>query len=121
MSNTHVLLIVEDDDDLRESLAELIALRGFKTVAVANGREALDKLVGGLTPCLIILDLMLPDVSGWEFRERQLAIPELSRIPVLIMSGANDLASHAKQLQAIAFLPKPISFDLLFRMLATYC
>lgn len=115
------VLIVEDDDDLRDSLAELLALRGYKVVGVANGREALDILANGLSPCLIILDLMLPIVSGWEFRNQQLADPRLSEIPIMVLSGVNNLEIESQRLQAIAFVPKPINFDLLFKTVDQYC
>lgn len=117
----HTILVVEDDDDLRESLTELLEARGFPVVAVQNGKDALERLAGGLSPCLIVLDLMLPVVSGWEFRNHQLADTRLAKIPTIIMSGAYNLESETQRLQAIAFVPKPINIDLLFKTVEQYC
>ena len=116
-----VVLIVEDDDDLRESLAEVLTLRGFDAVAAANGREALDMLKAGLSPCLILLDLMLPVMSGWEFRELQRANPIISQIPTVVISGINNPEKEAATLGAAGFVPKPINLDLLYETLAQHC
>jgi len=115
------ILIVEDDDDLRDSILELLQLRGFNVVAAADGQQALDELRAGLTPCLIILDLMLPVVSGWEFRNQQLSDPRLSEIPTVIVSGINNLEIESRRLQATAFVSKPINFDLLFKTVEQNC
>src|ERR1700739_2929603 len=96
------ILLIEDDDDIRESLADILKLRNYQVVAVANGRDALDWLALGENPCLIILDLMLPVISGWEFRNQQLADPKWAQIPTVLLSGINDLAQHSQRLQAVA-------------------
>lgn len=121
MAKTDAVLVVEDDDDIRDSIVELLALRGFDAVAATNGREALDQLAAGLLPCLIILDLMLPVVSGWEFRAQQLADPRFSQIPILILSGAENLAAESRQLQAVAFESKPVQVNRLFKTIEQYC
>lgn len=115
------ILIVEDDADIRESLADLLEVRGYNVVAVADGREALNRLEAGLLPCLIILDLMLPVMSGREFRRRQLKDGRWSDIPTVVLSGANNGAEESRRLQAIAFLPKPIDFDSLYDMIGRFC
>ena len=115
------ILIIEDDDDLRDSLFELISLKGYKVEAVANGREALERLADVPVPCLIILDLMLPVISGWEFRRQQLSDPRLSKIPTVILSGISNLETESRRLQAIACVSKPIDFDLLFKTIDEYC
>ncbi len=120
-SGMDTILIVEDDDDLRDSILELLQLRGFNVVAAADGQQALDELRAGLTPCLIILDLMLPVVSGWEFRNQQLSDPRLSEIPTVIVSGINNLEIESRRLQATAFVSKPINFDLLFKTVEQNC
>ena len=115
------ILIVEDDEDLRDSLAELFEERGYAVVAAQNGQDALNRLVAGLVPCLILLDLMLPIVSGWEFRNQQLADPRFAQIPIIILSGIHNLRSEAQRLQAVAFVPKPLDFDRLFKAIDQYC
>src|SRR5262245_62354165 len=81
------VLIVEDDADLRDMMAQLLSMQGFKAATVANGREALDYLRSGSRPDLILLDLMMPVMDGWEFRRQQVADPELAGVPVVILSA----------------------------------
>lgn len=116
-----MILLIEDDNDLRESLTELLSIRGYDTIAVTNGREALEWLQANSAPCLILLDLMLPVMSGWEFRRQQLADTKLSGIPTVILSGLHDAASESQRLQASAFLPKPIDFLSLYDVIDRYC
>ncbi len=115
------ILLIEDDADIRELLAELLQFRGYQVAAVANGREALDRLEADVLPCLIILDLMLPVISGWEFRRRQLSDPRWSTIPTVLLSSANNLSEQLQRLQAVAFIPKPIDFQLLYETIDRYC
>jgi CheY-like chemotaxis protein len=84
------ILIVEDDADLREMMAQLLTLEGFRAETVANGREALDYLQKGDYPDLILLDLMMPVMDGWEFRRRQRAHPEYAQVPVVVLSALDQ-------------------------------
>jgi CheY-like chemotaxis protein len=119
MSGT--VLLVEDDADIRQDLAELLADEGWKVVTAADGAQALRLLRDGLRPALIILDLMMPVMNGWDFRAAQLADPHLAKIPVVIVSGAADLVDHAKALNASGFLTKPIALDRLFAAMKACC
>jgi CheY-like chemotaxis protein len=109
------VLIVEDDEDLREMMAQLLTLEGFQTATVANGREALEYLHEASTPDVILLDLMMPVMNGWQFRSAQTNDPELSKIPVVVVTaaGARD---QIPAIDADAWLSKPVDFD---RLLAT--
>jgi CheY-like chemotaxis protein len=111
------VLLVEDDDDLREALRARLERRGFSVVAVSHGREALDYLFECGEPIgIILLDLMMPVMDGWTLRQELLSDPELARIPVVVLSGVSDLASATTGLNATAWLSKPIQFDRLCRL-----
>jgi len=82
------LLLVEDDEDIRESLTAALEERGYPVEVAENGLEALDKLRSGCRPAVILLDLMLPVMDGWAFRSELLQDPELAGIPVIVLSAA---------------------------------
>jgi CheY-like chemotaxis protein len=114
------VLIVEDDADLREMMAQLLWLEGFKSASVANGREALEYLHDSAErPEVILLDLMMPVMDGWEFRRHQQADPALNQVPVIVLSALD--ASRAADLSAEAFLKKPLDFDRLIELVRGYC
>jgi CheY-like chemotaxis protein len=113
------VLIVEDDGDLREMMAQLLTLEGYQTAAVANGREALEYLLRGDRPHVILLDLMMPIMDGWEFRRNQQADPSLADIPVVILSALDQ--SRAANMHADAFLKKPLDFDRMLQLVRGYC
>ncbi len=113
------VLIVEDDADLREMMAQLLSLEGFQAAAVANGREALEYLDGSHKPQVILLDLMMPVMDGWEFRRKQQANPALASVPVIILSALDQ--ARAGNLDATAFLKKPLDFDHLLALVREQC
>ena len=114
------VLIVEDDEDLREMMAQLLTLEGFDAATVANGREALDYLRHNSTvPDVILLDLMMPVMDGWEFRRRQKADPDIAPVPVIVLSALDQ--ARAANLDATAFLKKPLDFDRLLTLVRTHC
>jgi CheY-like chemotaxis protein len=105
------VLIIEDDDGVAESLAAILREEGYVVESATNGAEALRRLEQRPLPTLILLDLMMPVVDGIDFRRRQLADPELSKIPIIIISARPDVAEQAQTLHADAFLQKPMSFE----------
>jgi CheY-like chemotaxis protein len=113
------VLIVEDDEDLREMMAQLLTLEGFHAATVANGREALQYLHNGEKPHVILLDLMMPVMDGWEFRRQQQADPALAPVPVIVLSALDQ--GRASSLEADAFLKKPLDFDRLLSLVRAYC
>lgn len=121
MSCTHGVLLVEDDPDLRQDLAYLIQYEGYTVTTAANGREALDCLCTMQRPCVIILDLMMPVMDGWELRAELLKMPELKDVPVVLLSGVADVQSQAQSLQAVDYLTKPIDLRRLYHMVSEYC
>jgi CheY-like chemotaxis protein len=110
------LLLVEDDPDVREDLGFLLQQQGHSVVLAAHGREALDLLMQGLRPRMIILDLMMPVMDGWQLRAELLKTPELAAIPVVLLSGVADLAQQAEALNAASYLTKPIDLARLYRV-----
>jgi CheY-like chemotaxis protein len=103
------ILLVEDEPDLRKDLAFLLADEGYRVRTAADGAEALALLEGGARPAVILLDLMMPVMDGWETRARLRTTPALSNIPVVILSGvANDEAEIAA-LAVAAYVTKPMS------------
>jgi CheY-like chemotaxis protein len=108
------VVVVDDDEDLRELVVQLLRSVGFEGVGFADGRAALASMrrPGGL-PAVILLDLEMPGMTGWEFRREQLRDPLLAGVPVVVASGA-DLAS----IEADAYLAKPYETDELCRVLA---
>ncbi|HEY1584574.1 MAG TPA: response regulator [Polyangia bacterium] len=105
------VLIIEDDEGVADSLAAILREEGYDVEAVNDGAAALQRLQQRPLPTLILLDLMMPVVDGIDFRRRQLADAELSKIPVIIISARPDIAEQAQTLHADAFLQKPMSFE----------
>ena len=89
-ANSAPVLIVEDDASFREALEGLLDLAGYKAVSVGSANEALNYLVAGTPPCLIVLDLMLPDISGDAFFATIRADPTLAKIPVVVVTGQSE-------------------------------
>lgn len=112
------LLIVDDDRETRDMLVTLLEGVGFHTIAAEDGLEALHALrtvrhLAPETPCLVLLDLLMPRLGGHEFRRAQLADPLVAGVPVVIMSGAVDAPERARGLGAVATLSKPVDTDTL--------
>ncbi|HXJ23917.1 MAG TPA: response regulator [Polyangia bacterium] len=87
MSQTEYILLVDDDPDLRQCLVDILEDEGFVTQTAGTGREALALLQSPHLPSLILLDLMMPELNGWQFYERQQSDPRLAPIPVLVVTA----------------------------------
>jgi CheY-like chemotaxis protein len=111
----HVLL-VDDDSEIRELLAELLVSAGFGVDVAANGVEALACLKSH-RPSVVILDLMMPVMSGWQLRARMLEDESLSAIPVIVVSGAGDLCESSAALGAREVFAKPVAWPTLLAAL----
>jgi len=118
----HAVLLVEDDYDTREAFTLLIEGMGISVVAAANGREALAALHADARPCVIILDIAMPEMDGFTFRRAQLADPALADIPVAVVSGAGwAVEREGRSLGITTFLRKPIEPDALLGALRDRC
>jgi CheY-like chemotaxis protein len=109
LSETHPILVVEDDPDSRTMLATMLEWQGYQVVTASNGMEAFN-MANRHHPWLIILDLMMPVMSGEEFRRVQLASSTLKNIPVLVLSAHHDAPQIARRLHVEGCLRKPIDF-----------
>ena len=120
------VLIVEDDADTREMLVTLLGDEGFHAVAAEDGLEALHLLrtvrhLRPERPCLVLLDLRMPRMSGNEFRRAQLADPVVANVPIAVMSGAVDAEELSRSLGAVATLPKPLDITFLLQVVRQHC
>ncbi len=116
------ILLVEDDADVRATLAELLEEEGYEVVCATNGAEALAELDAPAAPSAILLDLAMPVMDGWTFRSRQRSDPRLAAIPTVVISA--NLSSDAGamgRLGADAVLPKPFDLGRLVETLQRLC
>ena len=103
------VMVVEDDATIRELVIELLGTEGFTAVGARSGQEALRRLrQEHLHPSVILLDLMMPVMDGWQFRAEQLSDPDLASIPVVVVSASND-----GNVPADDHLDKPFDIDVL--------
>ncbi len=109
------VMIVEDDRDTREMLGRFLELEGFDVHTAANGRQALDSLIAGDPASVILLDLMMPVMDGWQFRAAQINDPRVSHIPVVVVTAAGA-REKIPPINADGWVSKPIDLD---RLLAT--
>lgn len=114
------VLIVEDDNDIRSSVAEVLEEAGFSTSMVANGAEALSFLRRGALPNLILLDLMMPVMDGFAFREEQLKDTALAGIPVVIMSADGNIVAKRERAKSAAYIKKPLDIVDLIEIVEKY-
>jgi CheY-like chemotaxis protein len=115
-----VILIVEDNADVREGLALLLRDDGYEVATASNGLEALDRLRGGLAPSLILLDLMMPVMTGWEFRYEQLKDSKLAAVPIVLLTAVADPEREATLLNAVGYLLKTDGYDKILETVRNY-
>jgi CheY-like chemotaxis protein len=115
------ILIVEDESDLSELMAEVLEGEGHRVVAAANGRDALLRLRGGPPPDLILLDANMPVMGGAAFRIEQRADVRLAGVPVVVLSGAGDRLDPDAFAGVAGFLSKPFRLAQLVEEVARHC
>jgi len=106
-----MILIVEDHELARKALVELLSTTGYDVVEAANGREALATLVKGARPDVILLDLVMPVMDGWEFMKRQRDDWQLCTIPTIVTTGVPSHDPRCLEMPIVRFLPKPYSSE----------
>ena len=116
------ILLIEDDSAVREMLVQTLEEERFAVVGVGDGVEALSYLeTAPIPPCLILLDLMMPRMNGWQFRAIQRNHPSLGSIPVVVLSARPDLRASQAELAVEEDLSKPVHFELLMKTVRRYC
>jgi CheY-like chemotaxis protein len=113
------VMVIEDDFAIRETLREVLEDEGYGVVWASNGQEALAQLRSH-SPRLILLDLMMPVMDGWEFRSAQRRDPALASIPVIVISADHALDQKVSTLAADGWLAKPFELDALLATLQRY-
>jgi DNA-binding response OmpR family regulator len=121
----HVLL-VEDDEDTREVLRMIMESDGIEVAVARDGLDAFTcieqlRLQDPQAPSVIVLDYMMPRCSGPQFRQKQLADPQIANVPVILVSAVSDLPSRAALLKPFAILQKPIDPDELTAVVREAC
>ncbi len=104
------ILVVDDDPAILDLIAQLLLEEGYEVLAVSNGQTAVD-LARKLRPHLILLDLMMPEMNGWQVSTLLKADPQTRAIPILLLSARRDMARTANELGVTAYLEKPFDLD----------
>ena len=116
------VLIVDDDDDVRNAVAEVLEDGNYRSLRAANGAAALEQLRSATPrPCVILLDVMMPVMDGHEFRALQQSDEALREIPVVVLSAHADAKRSAAGMAAAAFLKKPIDLSELLQIVRQFC
>jgi CheY-like chemotaxis protein len=115
------VLIVEDDGAIRDALAEILQDEGYRVAGASNGAEAMAYLRHAPRPCLILLDLMMPVMDGWQFRAVQQRDPGLAPIPTVVLSADGNVAEKARAIDAADYLKKPVQLQTLLSTVERFC
>lgn len=111
------VLLVEDDEAIRDTLGEVLQEEGYGVVTAVHGAQALEKLLAGLRPQIILLDLMMPVMDGWQLLQQLHRNEHLGTIPVVVVSAARD----SLPMGASRYLHKPLDIDTLLDAIAEHC
>jgi CheY-like chemotaxis protein len=112
-------LIIDDDKDVRQSMEDVLEIQGYHPVCAADGAEAIERLNRlDSAPCVILLDMMMPGMNGWQFLDYQRGNEKYAHIPVIVCTA---LAATAKSIKPSAIVAKPVDRDTLLRAVRTFC
>ena len=115
------ILLLEDHDDFREQVQEYLQQAGYRVTGCSSAVEALTVLQGGTRVNLILLDLMMPGVTGFQFRSEQRADANLRDIPVVVLTGGQHPSDYHANLHAVAYLQKPVDMEVVLDLVKKYC
>lgn len=113
------ILVVEDDPAMRDTIVDVLEDANYPVRVAKDGREALDLLRKGERPCLVLLDLMMPVMSGWDFAEEHARDPALAKIPYCVITAAGP--GQATPDGAAAVMRKPLQLNKLLQVVAEHC
>jgi len=115
------VLVVDDDPGIRDMVAAMLQIHGYPVTLAADGAQALQQLERPPLPHLILLDVMMPVMDGWQFRAELLKDATLATIPVVITSGISADYQLKGHLQSVAYLEKPFTEEQLLSLVRQYC
>lgn len=119
-NHSHPIMVIEDDDDIRELMKSLLEAEGYYPITAANGEEGLELLSNAPEkPCMILLDMMMPVMDGWTFSEETKKNALYKNIPLLAVTAFADQIALRENFQAV--LKKPVRLDLLLDFVRHYC
>ena len=118
MPSSHTILVVDDDEDIRDALAEVLKTTGRTVLSAANGREAIDILRTGPVICVVLLDMKMPVMDGYRFLELRRRDPHLARVPVAVISAG---AVDQDRIDGATQLSKPLKIPQLLEVIDRYC
>ena len=111
------VLVVEDNDDIREAIAEILEDEGYEIALAEDGERALDRLTTMPRPCLLLVDLIMPRMNGWQLLGALSRDDRFATIPVVVMSAASQATVPPEH----ATLKKPVDLDILLRIVRDHC
>jgi CheY-like chemotaxis protein len=113
------VLIVEDDQAIRQMMQDVLEIQGYKVFLASNGREGTEKLLQlSPKPCVVLLDLMMPELNGWQFLDFQRSDPSLLHIPVVVCSAYRE---SARSVKPAAIIDKPVQLEALLGAVRSFC
>ena len=125
---SHPVLVVEDDDDIRDAMVGILESAGYAVWAASHGADALAQLQAGNRPCIILLDLMMPVMDGWTFGEENDKDPALAVLvvtsivaTVVVVSAVSRQDPRNARMRAVDHLSKPLNIDRLLATVERFC
>lgn len=121
MAHRHRILVVDDESAIRDLFRDILADGGNEVEVAANGEQALERLRAGDPPCVVLMDLLMPRMSGWQLAAHIHRDPSLTRIPLAVIAANPRHAADMVRIGAQAWLGKPVDLDRLYATVDRLC